>query len=615
MQSQHTDRKGQAALWPPGYWPRSTGDIVARACRVDVPKTVDVMSDDAVRILLLDRDDATARLLKQVFAGEIDKVSGVAWVDRLENALRILSGETYGVIMIGKGLADSPKVLDQIATAAPNALILAPGMAGMTLAMPHGDEARVITDELDPRSLPQLLPYLMRQAATAVALRQSEARSRAMSDASPLGIFVTDAEGGCVYANAAYESITALEFEQVRGTSWTASIYYEDKERVINAWNAARKKHEAFRVECRFQRWDDRSVVWVRLNSASMVEGAPPSGHVLTIEDISDRKTMESGLSAVQDDLFEERDRARVTLDSIGDSVISTDLHGKITYLNLKAEKMTGWSREEAEGRPLAEVFRIIDAKTGETAVDPTRLAIKEDRTMGLAADSVLIQRNGAGEVPIEDSVAPIHDSHGRVCGAVIVFHDVSESPDTIIRMAHLARHDVLTGLPNRVLLYERLSQALGLAGRHHKQVGVLFLDLDKFKPVNDSQGHAVGDELLKALAIRLTGCVRATDTVCRHGGDEFVVVLTEIEHLKDASRVAEKCLAVLSAPYMIRGREFTVTPSIGISVYPDDAGDADSLLQRADAAMFEVKGSGGNSYKFFKPGTPGRAARRQPAV
>ncbi len=574
------------------------------------------MSDLPVRILLLDQDAAAARLIQEAFADARDNVFRVRRVGRLEDALELLDGEAYGAILIGKTLvdADAADALDRLAAAAPDALILAPGMAGVPLAVPYDVEDRFVTDQPDVRCLPQILPYLMRQAATAVALRKSEARFRAMSDASPLGIFVADAEGGCVYANAGYESISGLEFEQIRGTSWTASIHPDDRHRVLSAWHAAGKNDESFRLECRFQRWSDSGVVWVRLNSAAISEGPAPSGHVLTVEDITDRKSMEIGLHETREDLFEQRERARVTLDSIGDAVLTTDLHGRITYLNRTAEAMTGWSREEAEGRPLAEVFRIIDGNTGETAADPARLAIEEDRTMGLSADCVLIRRDGE-EVPIEDSVAPIHDRAGRVSGAVIVFHDVTQSRAMILRMAHLARHDALTGLPNRVFLSERLSQAIGLARRHRKQVGLLYLDLDHFKPVNDSQGHAIGDELLKSVATRLLGCVRGTDTVCRQGGDEFVILLTEIEHRKDAAQVAEKCLAVLSAPYKTRGREVSITPSIGISVYPDDGGDAETVLQKADAAMLEVKAGGRNSYAFYKARIAGEPARRQPAA
>jgi diguanylate cyclase (GGDEF)-like protein/PAS domain S-box-containing protein len=249
---------------------------------------------------------------------------------------------------------------------------------------------------------------------------------------------------------------------------------------------------------------------------------------VQTVEDISVRKSLEFVLHAAEEALFEEKERAQVTLNSIGDAVLTTDLLGNVSYLNLVAEAMTGWSREEALGRPLAEVFTIIDGTTRQGAANPAQRAIEEDRSVGLIADCVLVRRDGV-ESAIEDSTAPIHNRHGQVTGVVIVFHDVSQSRAITLKMAHLAQHDVLTGLPNRLLMTERLSLAIGLAQRHGRQVALRFLDMDRFKHVNDSLGHVVGDELLQSTAGRLVACVRATDTVCRHGGDEFVILLADI--------------------------------------------------------------------------------------
>ena len=177
--------------------------------------------------------------------------------------------------------------------------------------------------------------------------------------------------------------------------------------------------------------------------------------------------------------------------------------------------------------------------------------------------------------------------------------------------MAHLAQHDFLTGLPNRVLLTERLSQAIGLAHRHRKQVALLFLDLDNFKHINDSLGHAIGDQLLQSVAVRLTACVRTTDTVCRQGGDEFVILLAEIEQPQDAAHVAEKLRAAFAVPHLIGGHELHVTLSIGISVFPDDGIDVDTVMQNADTAMFHAKARGRDNYQFFRADMNSRAVRR----
>ena len=234
--------------------------------------------------------------------------------------------------------------------------------------------------------------------------------------------------------------------------------------------------------------------------------------------------------------LFEEKERAQVTLNSIGDAVMSTDVWGNVTYLNVVAESLTGWSREEAAGHPLEEVFRIIDATTREAVPNPMALAIRENKTVGLTPNCVLIRRDGV-EAAIEDSAAPIHDRRGQVTGAVMVFHDVSTARALSLRMSYLAQHDSLTDLPNRVLLNDRLTEAIALAHRHRQKLAVLFLDVDRFKHINDSLGHDIGDRLLQSVAQRLLACVRSSDTVSRQGGDEFVILLSEVTHAQDAAR------------------------------------------------------------------------------
>jgi len=314
---------------------------------------------------------------------------------------------------------------------------------------------------------------------------------------------------------------------------------------------------------------------------------------------------------AAEEALFIEKERAQVTLNSIGDAVLSTDVAGNVTYLNLVAESMTGWSRAEAIGRPLGEVFQIIDGATREIAPNPMTRAVLENRTVGLSANCILVRRDGV-ECGIEDSAAPIHDRSGRVTGAVVVFHDVSAARAVRQKMAHLAHHDVLTDLPNRMLLSDRIANAIALAHRHGKQCAVLFLDLDGFKHVNDSLGHPIGDNLLQSVAQRLATCVRGSDTVSRQGGDEFVVLLSEIERPGDAALSAEKMLLSLAAPHRIAEKELHITASIGISVYPKDGRDAQGLIRHADTAMYCAKRKGRNSYEFFSEEMSVRAGERQ---
>jgi diguanylate cyclase (GGDEF)-like protein/PAS domain S-box-containing protein len=309
--------------------------------------------------------------------------------------------------------------------------------------------------------------------------------------------------------------------------------------------------------------------------------------------------------------LFEEKERAEVTLNSIGDAVICIDVRGKVTYLNAAGESITGWSRDEAAGRPIAEVFRIVDGSTRETTQNPMTEAIRQDKTVGLTPNCMLIRRNGL-EAAIEDSAAPIHDRRGQVTGAVMVFHDVSSARALSLRMAYLAQHDTLTDLPNRTLLNDRLNRAIVLAERHRQRLAVLFLDVDRFKHINDSVGHVIGDRLLQSLAQRLLTCVRNSDTVSRQGGDEFVILLSEVTHAADAAVSAQKLLLALSEPHRVDQHDLEVTVSIGIATYPDDGTDAETLLKRADFAMYHAKDSGRNNYQFFEPKMNVRAVERQ---
>lgn len=573
------------------------------------------MSEAPIRVLLVENDPDAARLIQAVLANVSEGAFSVDCVKRLADAIEWVAHSAVDVVLLDLMLPDARGigVFDQLFASAPDSLIVILSAANdegiARQAVQRGAQDYLVKGHVEAHWLPRALHYLIERKLTQDALRFSEARFRAMSDASPLGIFVADGQGGCVYTNAAYQKISGLSFEQTLGSNWISAIHPEDRERVLEDWRAAAKGREPFQTEYRFLQ-EDGSIVWTRVSSAPMFDGVNPNGRVKTVEDISERKAHEFKLRAVEEALFDEREHAQVTLDSIGDAVLSTDLEGRLTYLNRVAEEMTGWPSEDAVGRLLPEVFNILDGTTHKTAINPALHAIRENRDVGLVADCVLVRRDGF-ECAIEDSAAPIHNRDGQVSGAVIVFHDVSESRAMALKMSHLAQHDFLTGLPNRMLLTERLSRAIGLAQRHHKQVGVLFLDLDYFKNVNDSLGHAVGDQLLQSVGERLSANVRATDTVCRQSGDEFVILLAEIEHPNDAALIADKLLAAFSVSHQVGGQDLHITLSIGISVYPDDGVDLDAVLQSADTAMYHAKAHGRNSFQFFRSDMNTRAVRR----
>jgi diguanylate cyclase (GGDEF)-like protein/PAS domain S-box-containing protein len=323
------------------------------------------------------------------------------------------------------------------------------------------------------------------------------------------------------------------------------------------------------------------------------------NGHIGTysfgraIRNMAERETAEA-------ELFIEKERASVTLNSIGDAVLSTDLLGDVTYLNVVAEKLTGWTSAEAVGKPLGKVFQILDGTTRESVSDPLDAAIHENKTVKLKPNCILIKKDGS-EFPIEDSAAPIHDHSGEVTGAVVVFRDVTLARAMTVELSHLAQHDILTDLPNRLLLKDRITQAIAAAIRNHTKVAVLFLDLDGFKDINDSLGHAIGDSVLQSVAKRLLSCVRNSDTVSRQGGDEFVVFLSEIKDPISAGIMARKILTAVNESFIFDQHDLQLTASIGLSTYPEDGQDVEELLKKADTAMYEAKKRGHNNYQFFR--------------
>lgn len=315
---------------------------------------------------------------------------------------------------------------------------------------------------------------------------------------------------------------------------------------------------------------------------------------------------------AVEAALYVEKERGRVILESIGEGVMSTDLEGNLMYLNAVATRMTGWPRDEALGRKFTDVAVILDSSSRTRITDYLAASIRENKEIRGAADMLLLHRNGY-EAAIDLTVAPVREHNGRLSGAVVVLHDARDAQAaTLHKVTYLAEHDSLTGLPNRLLLRTRLDHAIIAAASHDSQLAILFLDLDNFKHINDSLGHAVGDMLLQAVAQELSDCTRTRDTVARQGGDEFIIVMPLEKSTNGAGLAAEKILMQVSQPHFIDGHMLHISASIGISTYPLDGKDPETLLKNADTAMFHAKKSGRNNYQFFNSEMNVRAVERQ---
>ncbi len=336
------------------------------------------------------------------------------------------------------------------------------------------------------------------------------------------------------------------------------------------------------------------------------VRDAGDSGSVIVFRDLMKLRNSEQALEISEAThmasvaaLHEERERARITLNSIGDAVVSTDFRGRVTFLNAIAEHMTGWTLQRATGQALDEVFPLLDSQTRDRIACPAVQAIIEDRACRSGATGVLVRPDGT-EIAVDHTASPIHDASGGVIGAVMVAHDVTAARNQADALTRLALYDSLTGLPNRMLLSDRLDHALHASQRNPHITALLFLDLDGFKRVNDTDGHAVGDRLLQQVAQKLIHCVRSTDTVSRHGGDEFVILLPDVHSAEDAAVCAGNILAAMNQPFEIGGRDYLIGASIGIATQQSSRDDAAALLKCADVAMYHAKSAGRNRVAIF---------------
>jgi diguanylate cyclase (GGDEF)-like protein/PAS domain S-box-containing protein len=301
------------------------------------------------------------------------------------------------------------------------------------------------------------------------------------------------------------------------------------------------------------------------------------------------------------------RDHAKQVLDSAGEGIIGLSPQGEVVFMNPAAEEISGYSAEQLLGRPMGGLLRQVNG-ADHAVIEGGALALPE----GQLTEGTVKRRDGT-QVPAEFHRTLIRDRR-MISGSVITLRDTSERKRAEETIRYLAYHDSVTGLPNRALFQDRFAVALAQAQRHHQAFVLMSLDLDRFKAVNDSLGHAAGDSLLQEIGQRLASALRQSDTVARVGGDEFMLLLPGSAITGDAAKIAAKLLKAIARPLLFEGQRLQVSGSIGISLYPYDGDDAETLLKRADSAMYRAKERGRNNYRFFKRLTT-RGLQQHPAV
>lgn len=435
---------------------------------------------------------------------------------------------------------------------------------------------------------------ISQRRALELQLKESEMRFSGAFQSSGIGMTIVSPEGRYLQVNRTYcdmlgytaEELSALSFPAITHPDDLAEDYGSIKEMLAGT----KLGHT---MEKRYIHKEGHEVH--AIISSSLVRDAQgtPLYFVTQVQNITDRKIAEERL-------FREHELSQVTLRSIGDGVITTDVKGRVTSLNPVAEAMTGWTSDEALGHPLHEVFRVV--ASGEASRDVEDGTLIPGDPVWLGRNTLLKRRDGT-TIPVEETAAPIRDRRGAVVGGVLVIHDVTEHRALTSRLAFLAHHDALTGLPNRSLFRIRLDQAIARSRKAGGgAVAVLFGDLDRLKLVNDTLGHGMGDRILEEVAKRLRACVREGDLVSRWAGDEFGILLPSVADATAAAAIAERVIASIGETFHLEGvsQPIHVGISLGVSLYPHDGHDSDTLMQAADVALYEVKASGKGSYRFF---------------
>jgi diguanylate cyclase (GGDEF)-like protein/PAS domain S-box-containing protein len=448
-----------------------------------------------------------------------------------------------------------------------------------------------------------------RQKRAEAALAESESRMNYALEAARQGVWDHRVGTDTVYYSRMWKLMRGFGADEEVESSqaaWLSRLHPDDRERVREQIKSQDLGVEGYDILEYRERHREGHYVWI-LSRGKPVEWDDKGNPVRTVgtdTDITRQKMAEAQLA-------EEKERLRVTLASIGDGVISTDAEGRVTFMNTVAEVMTGWESWEAIGQRVEDVFDVVDSENGEIALNPVTECLARAEPFRLSQDVVLVARTGERR-EVRDSAAPLRTPEGNIIGAVLVFQDVTESRALQKQLAHSAMHDSLTGLPNRLAFERALSVAADQARRELREHALCFVDLDRFKTVNDSAGHAAGDTLLKEIAAVIRKACRQQDFTARIGGDEFAVMLADCS-VNAARRIAQQIVeAIGGVRFAWHGTVYRIGASVGITAITNRSPELNQILSEADAACYVAKASGKNQVAIYDAGQGGHGRFKQ---
>jgi diguanylate cyclase (GGDEF)-like protein/PAS domain S-box-containing protein len=574
----------------------------ARTLRA-ICRCVEKINDDFRAAIM--QMDARSKMLNLAQAPSVPEPFKLAldFVEVSEDGITCAAAAYRGEDQFTTDLSKSPAWREYAGTAAKHDIagawsFLVFGAAGRVIATldVYVNEARgPTTDEIDKLGrMARLAGIAIKRQIDESRLRNSELRYRGLFENVVDGVYIATRAGELIAANPALVEMLGYDStDDLKSVGSTSMLYVNpiDRERVFARLEA---QGVIKNFEYRLRRKDGREIVVLENARAVYDDDGVIVAHEGTITDITDRKIAETRV-------FEEKERAQVTLQSIGDGVITTDASGCVDYINPVAQDLTGYDMRSVRGRPVTEIMTIVNEHTRATVENPVMRCLQEGRVITLDNHSVLINRH-SDEIPIQDSVAPIRDRMGNVIGTVMVFHDVSKETRLFRQLSYQASHDALTDLINRREFENRLVASIDEIRSNAEQThALLYLDLDQFKVVNDTFGHIAGDALLKRVADIVHNKIRSTDVLARLSGDEFGILLERCSEQR-ALGVAEDIRCAVEG-YRFEWKESftTVRCSIGVVMVTRENHDVASLMSSADVACYSAKDMGRNQIHLYQ--------------
>jgi diguanylate cyclase (GGDEF)-like protein/PAS domain S-box-containing protein len=548
-------------------------------------------------VLVVEDNPGDARLVELFLREDPASPFKVVKAATLAGALEALTASPVDVALLDLSLPDSfgLATLSRLRASHPTLpVVVLTGTAdeGIAIAaLREGAQDYLVKGQGGGELVRRAVRYAIERSSADVALRRSEARFRAVFASAGIGVALSDATGACVEANPAFCSMVGYSADELLGKRYSEITHPDDTARGQALFaDLIEGRTDSYSTEKRYLTKDGRTI-WVSL-TVSHIENTDLTVGVM--EDITERKRLEEYMRL-----------AATVFESTGEGLFVTDARHRIINVNPAFTELTGFLPADVIGQ----TPKVLSSgRHGPDFYERLHQTLAETGKW----QGEIWNRRKSGEMFAEWlNIAAVRDDKGNVTSYVAVFSDITSRKQVEERLSYQANHDPLTRLPNRTLFQERLSRALTRANRNGSMVSLLFVDLDRFKQVNDSLGHLAGDFLLQQAAERMSGCIRQGDTVARLSGDEFTIILEDINDPRDAAVVAHKVLHLLADPFELSGNSATVSASIGVALYPTDAGDSQTLVTLADAAMYRAKREGRNGCHFHSETVNAQAFER----